>query len=158
MTCFWRPKNLLFFPTHSPSEISVIQGLRPSKTALIQGKTALMFLKYFNLLFIWLFGTKSTQKITANSTYWKAKLKGAGGVARSKGKKGLFSRSIFPARCPKKPVLFLHPFSVGDLCHTRFPTLKNSTNSQKNSTNVFIRLHSTVYWAIRDQIDAENRR
>ena len=30
------------------------------------------------------------RKITANSTYWEAKLKGAGGVARSKGKEHLF--------------------------------------------------------------------
>jgi hypothetical protein len=35
-------------------------------------------------------GSESTQKITANSTYRVAKLKGAGGVARSKGKEGLF--------------------------------------------------------------------
>jgi hypothetical protein len=52
---------------------------RPSKTALIRGKTALLFWEFFILLFIWLFETKSTLKITANSIYWKAKLKGGGG-------------------------------------------------------------------------------
>jgi hypothetical protein len=35
-------------------------------------------------------GAESTQKITTNSTYWKAKPKGAGGVARSKAKEHLF--------------------------------------------------------------------
>ena len=58
----------------------------------------------------------------------------------------------------QEPALFLHPFSVGDFYHTWFPTLKNSTNSRKNSTNVFGILHSIVYLAIRGQIDAENHR
>jgi len=39
---------------------------------------------------ICLSGAESTQKIIANSTYWEAKLKGAGGVARSRGKEHLF--------------------------------------------------------------------
>jgi hypothetical protein len=49
-----------------------------------------MFSEFFILLPIWLFEAKSTQKITANSTYWEAKLKGAGGVARSGGKEHPF--------------------------------------------------------------------
>jgi len=35
-------------------------------------------------------GPESTQKITPNSTYWQAKLKGAGGVERSKAKEHLY--------------------------------------------------------------------
>jgi hypothetical protein len=49
---------------------------------------------YFGNTSFWcsfgLSGTESTQKITANSTYREAKVKGAGGVARSRGKEGLF--------------------------------------------------------------------
>ena len=49
-----------------------------------------MFSEYCILVLICLYGDESTQKITANSTYWEAKLKGAGGIARSRGKEGLF--------------------------------------------------------------------
>ena len=107
-------RNLLFFTTHSPSEISIIQGSQPWKTALIQGKTALMFSECSILMFIWLFGVKSTQKITANSTYWKAKLNGAGGVVWSQAQKPLFSGSITPARDLWYPALPKTHFAVGD--------------------------------------------
>ena len=53
-----------------------------------------------------------------------------------KGNKGWFSGLIFPPGDVKRPVFFSNPFSVGDLYHTRFPTMENSTNSRKNSTNV----------------------
>jgi hypothetical protein len=82
----------------SPSETYLSEGFLHSKTALIREKTALIFSEYSILPSIGLSGAKSTLKITANSTYWEAKLKGAGGVARSKGKEGLFSGSIIPAR------------------------------------------------------------
>ena len=99
-------RNLLFFTTHSPSETSIIHGSRPWKTALIRGKTALMFWNTPFYRLIWLSEAKSTQKITANSTYWKAKLTEAGGVARSKGKKGLFSGSTLSGQEAKKTCSF----------------------------------------------------
>jgi hypothetical protein len=76
----------------SPSETYLHEGSLPSKTALIREKTALLFREYFILVLIWLSGSEPTQKITANSTYWKAKLRGAGGVTRSRGKEHLFLR------------------------------------------------------------------
>jgi hypothetical protein len=76
--------------TYSPSETFLSEAFQPPKIALIRGKTALMFSEYFILPPIGLSGAESTQKITANSTYWEAKLKGAGGVVGSRGKEGLF--------------------------------------------------------------------
>jgi len=42
--------------------------------ALIREKTALMFWDILDLWPVWLSGAFSELKITANSTYWKAKL------------------------------------------------------------------------------------
>jgi hypothetical protein len=79
-----------FLPVHSPSETFDHKRFPTPKMALIRGKTALFFREYFILVPIYLSGAESTQKITANSTYREAKLKGAGGVARSRGKEHLF--------------------------------------------------------------------
>ena len=83
-------QNMHFLLVHSPSETFDHKRFPIPKIALIRGKTALMFSEFSILVPIWLSGAESTQKITANSTYWMAKLKGAGGVARSKGKEHLF--------------------------------------------------------------------
>jgi hypothetical protein len=74
----------------SPSETFHHERFPIPKIALIHEKATLLFQEYFILVPIRLIRAESTQKITANSTYWEAKLKGAGGVARSKGKEGLF--------------------------------------------------------------------
>ena len=76
--------------TIAPTETYLREGFLPSKIALIREKTALIFSEYSILQPNGLSGSESTQKITANSTYWEAKLKGSGGVARSKGKEHLF--------------------------------------------------------------------
>jgi hypothetical protein len=79
-----------FLLVHSPSETFDHERFPTPKIALIRGKTALIFSEYSILQPVGLSGAEPTQKITANSTYWKAKLKGAGGVARSRGKEHLF--------------------------------------------------------------------
>jgi hypothetical protein len=76
--------------TIAPSETYLREVFLHSKITLIREKTALIFSEYSILLPIGLSGAESTQKITANSTYWEAKLNGAGGIARSKGKEHLF--------------------------------------------------------------------
>jgi hypothetical protein len=50
------------------------EGVPTPKIALIREKTALMFWDIPGSKPVWLSGAESTQKITANSTYWKAKL------------------------------------------------------------------------------------
>ena len=75
-----------FARTIAPTVTYLREGFLPSKTALIREKTALIFSEYSILLPIGLSGSEPTQKITANSTYWEAKLKGSGGIARSTGK------------------------------------------------------------------------
>ena len=79
-----------FTRTIAPMVTYLREGFLPSKIALIREKTALIFSEYSLLKPVGLSGAESTQKITANSTYWEAKLKGAGGVARSTGKEHLF--------------------------------------------------------------------
>ena len=79
-----------FARTIAPTETYLREGFLPSKIALIREKTALIFSEYSILLPIWISVAEPTQKITANSTYWEAKLNGAGGVARSTGKEHLF--------------------------------------------------------------------
>ena len=76
--------------TIAPTETYLREGFLPSKIALIREKTALIFSEYSILQPNGLSGAESTQKITANSTYPKAKLQGSGGIARSKGKEHLF--------------------------------------------------------------------
>ena len=80
--------------TYSPSETFHHERLPTPQIALIRGKTALMFSEYCILVPICLSGAESTQKITANSTYWEEKLKGAGGVARSRGKEGCWGSGL----------------------------------------------------------------
>ena len=76
--------------TYSPSETLHNKRFPIPKIALIREKATQLFREYFILVLIYLSGAESTQKITANSTYWEAKLKGAGGVARSGGNEPLF--------------------------------------------------------------------
>ena len=76
--------------SHSPTVTSLREGFLLSKIALIREKTALIFSEYSILQPNGLSGSEPTQKITANSTYREAKLKGSGGVARSTGKEHLF--------------------------------------------------------------------
>ena len=87
---FWTEEITPFARTIAPSETYLREGFLFSKIALIREKTALIFSEYSILQPVGLSGAESTQKITANSTYWEAKLKGSGGVARSKGKEHLF--------------------------------------------------------------------
>jgi hypothetical protein len=94
-------KNILSCTPTSPSETFCCDVFPTPKMTLIREKTTLLFSECSILSPIWLSGAESTQKITANSTYWEAKLSGAGGVARSTGKEPLFSRSIIPVRDPK---------------------------------------------------------
>ena len=57
------------------------------KKALIREKTALIFSEYSITSSLGYSGLNRTQKITANSTYWKAKLKGLGGsMVKGKGR------------------------------------------------------------------------
>jgi hypothetical protein len=79
-----------FLLVHSPSKIFHHKRFTTPRITLIREKTTLLFWEYFILALFGLSGAESTQKITANGTYWEAKLKGAGGVARSKQKKDLF--------------------------------------------------------------------
>jgi len=79
-----------FARTIAPTETYLHEGFLPSKIALIREKTALIFSEYSILQPVGLSGAESTQKITANRTYWEAKLQGAGGVARSRRKEHLF--------------------------------------------------------------------
>jgi hypothetical protein len=79
-----------FLLVHSPSERYFRERFLPSKTALIREKATLLFREYFILPPIGLSGAEPTQEITANSTYWEAKVKGDRGVARSWGKESLF--------------------------------------------------------------------
>jgi hypothetical protein len=58
--------------------------------ARIREKTIRLFSEYSILLPVGLSGAESHLKMTAKSTYRVAKRKGAGGVARSKGKEPLF--------------------------------------------------------------------
>jgi hypothetical protein len=83
---FWTDEITSIARTIAQTETYLREGFLPSKIALICEKTALIFSEYSILLPIGLSGAESTQKITANSTYWEAKLKGSGGIARSKGK------------------------------------------------------------------------
>jgi hypothetical protein len=76
--------------TIAPSETYLREGFLPSKIARICEKTALIFSEYSILQPIGLSGAEPTQKITANSTYWEAKLKGSCGIARSRRKEHLF--------------------------------------------------------------------
>jgi len=87
---FWTAAITSFARTISPTVTYLHEGSLPLKIALIREKTALIFSEYSILLPIGLSGAEPTQKITANSTYWEAKLKGSGGIARSKGKEHLF--------------------------------------------------------------------
>jgi len=65
--------------TYSPSQTFHHKRFWTPGIALIREKATLLFREYFILVLIRLTGAESTQKITANSTYWEAKLKGAGG-------------------------------------------------------------------------------
>jgi hypothetical protein len=76
--------------TYSPSETFHHKRFPTPRIALIREKATLLFSESFILALFGLSGAESTQKITANSTYWEAKLKRAGGVARSRGKEHLF--------------------------------------------------------------------
>ena len=93
--------------THNNSllrrRLYIMSGFRHQKIALIREKATLLFQEYFILELICLSGAESTQKITANSTYWEAKLNGAGVVARSKGKKGYFGGKTGSVIFLKKP-------------------------------------------------------
>jgi hypothetical protein len=81
----------MHFPlVHSPSETFDHERFPTPQIALIRGKTALMFSEFSILVPIWPSGAESTQKITANSTYREAKLKGVGGIAQSRGKEHPF--------------------------------------------------------------------
>jgi hypothetical protein len=73
-----------------PTETSLREGFLPSKIALIHEKTTLIFSEYFILLPIRLYGSETTQKITANSTFLEAKLQVSGGIAWSRGKEHMF--------------------------------------------------------------------
>ena len=79
---FWTEEITSF--TIAPSETYLREGFLPSKIALICEKTALIFSEYSILQPVGLSGAESTQKITANSTYWEAKVGEARRVARSK--------------------------------------------------------------------------
>jgi hypothetical protein len=94
---------------------SGIRSVFPTpKMTLIREKTTLLFSEYSILSPIWLSNAESQLKMTANSTYWEAKLREAGWVARSAGKELLFSRSIIPVRDPKSPALHPpHPSNEG---------------------------------------------
>ena len=87
---FWTDEITSIARTIAPTETYLREGFLASKIALIREKTALIFLEYSILPSIGLSGSEPTQKITANSTYWKAKLGGAGWVGRSRGNEGLF--------------------------------------------------------------------
>jgi hypothetical protein len=58
----------------SPSEIIPQAGVPIPEIALIREKTALLFWESHDSLPIRLSGAESKLKITANSTYWEAKL------------------------------------------------------------------------------------
>ena len=86
-----KPEETCIFPKHIPRRRLFNHKRFPTPIiALIREKATLLFWEYFILVLICLSGAESTQKITANGTYWEGKLKGAGGVARSKQKKDLF--------------------------------------------------------------------
>ncbi len=73
-----------------------------------------MFSEYSILLPIGLSGSEPTQKITANSTYWVAKLNGSGGIARSTGKEHLFwgnsnGTPYFPNITRKSRLTYIEP-------------------------------------------------
>jgi hypothetical protein len=83
-------ENILSCTPTSPSETFCCDVFPTPKMTLIREKTTLLFSEYSILLPIWLSKAESQLKMTANSTYWEAKLSGVGGVARSTGKEGLF--------------------------------------------------------------------
>ena len=109
-----------FLLVHSPSETFDHKRFPTPKMALIRGKTALMFSEFSILVPIWLSGAEPTQKITANSTYWKAKLKGAGGVARSKPKEHLFWVKIGKFSIEYRRKFHSLNFSITDITRTTF--------------------------------------
>ena len=74
----------------SPSETSHTMELPTPKLALIREKRALFFPDNHRMCPIRQSGFESELKMAANSTYWEAKLNVARGVARSKGKEGLY--------------------------------------------------------------------
>jgi hypothetical protein len=141
-------ENILSCTPTSPSETFCRSVFPTPKMTLIREKTTLLFSEYSILLPIWLSKAESQLKMTANSTYWEAKLREAGWVARSTGKEPLFSRSIIPARNPGRPALHPPHFSVGDFLSQSVPNSQNDTNSRKNDTIVFGILHSIAHSAI----------
>jgi hypothetical protein len=62
----------------SPSETFPHEEVPVPEIALIRGITALLFWESFNSLSIRLSGAEPKLKITANSTYWEAKLSSNG--------------------------------------------------------------------------------
>jgi hypothetical protein len=72
-------QDMNFLLVHSPSETFHHKWFPTPRIALIREKATQIFREYFILALICLSGAESTQKITANSTYREAKLKGNGG-------------------------------------------------------------------------------
>jgi hypothetical protein len=88
-------KDMHFLQPGSPSETIPQKGSPTPKIALIREKTALLFWESRDSLSIRLSGAEPKLKITANSTYWEAKLRRAGGVTRSREKEHLFWGEIW---------------------------------------------------------------
>jgi hypothetical protein len=90
--------------------------------ALIQENAALLFWDIPDSKPVWLSGAFSQLKITANSTYWKAKLGsyglGIAGVGCEIGKRGEFSLSPSAPEplSPEKLVIKLESNNVKDQC------------------------------------------
>ncbi len=79
----------------SPSETSPYEGVPVPEIALIRKKTSLLFWDSHDSLTIRLLRADRSLKITANSTYCKAKQRGGWGVTRSKEKGHLFWGEIW---------------------------------------------------------------
>ena len=74
--------------------------------ALIHQNTALLFWESRYLKSVWLSGVVSQRKITANSTYWEAKVRArwaSGWVGVPRGKKGLFWHQLKSWSKSEKP-------------------------------------------------------
>jgi hypothetical protein len=102
-------ENILSCTPTSPSETFRRSVFPTPKMTLIREKTTLLFSEYSILSPIWLSKAESQLKMTANSTYWEAKLRGAGWVARSTGKEPLFSSPQSAGTASSSPVRASHP-------------------------------------------------
>ena len=118
-----------------------------AKIALIREKTTLLFSEYSILLSIRLSGAESTQKITANSTYWKAKRREAGGVARSRGKECLFWGRELSTRSSDTDVNFSIIF--GPPLHAKYPGETDRTEGDLIVNGAHFRLCLAIIWKRR---------